>query len=179
MSPGSQPPLSCQRCQRRPASVLVTSVVNGEKSNRYLCEECAREEGAYHLMLDPQFSVHNVLGGLIGQVPKTAPMGDTKEMVCPHCGHSYQRFAETGRLGCDRCYDCFGAQLDPLIRRLHGASDHHGKIPARAGSRLKRRKEVEHLREQLQEAIAKEAFEDAAALRDQIRRLEASTAEEP
>jgi protein arginine kinase activator len=44
---------------------------------------------------------------------------------------------------------------------------------------LKRRREVEHLREQLQEAIAKEAFEDAAALRDQIRRLEASTAEEP
>ena len=172
MSPGNQAPLSCQRCQRRPASVHFTRVVNGEKSDRYLCEECAREEGAYHFMLDPQFTVHNVLGGLIGQVPESTHAGDQTNLACPHCGHTYQRFAETGRLGCDRCYEAFRPQLDPLFRRLQGAVSHHGKIPSRAGARLKRQQQIDHLREELRQAISAEAFEDAAKLRDEIRRLE-------
>ncbi|MCL5065351.1 MAG: UvrB/UvrC motif-containing protein [Firmicutes bacterium] len=178
MSPGNPVPLSCQRCQRRPASVHFTRVVNGEKSERYLCEECAREEGAYHFMLDPQLTVHNVLGGLIGQVPESSHQGTSSQVVCPHCGYTYQRFAETGRLGCDRCYETFRPQLDPLVRRIQGAVTHHGKIPGRAGARLKVRQQVEHLRDQLHQAVDAEAFEEAAKLRDEIRRLEVSSTEE-
>lgn len=168
----NETPLSCQRCQRRPASVHLHTVVNGEKSERYLCEECAREEGAYHFMLAPPFTVHNVLGGLIGQVPESMQTGAKETAHCPHCGHTYQRFAETGRLGCDRCYQTFRPQLDPLVRRLQGAVHHRGKIPARAGARLKLQQQVNQLRERLRQAVADEAFEDAATLRDHIRQLE-------
>jgi protein arginine kinase activator len=47
-----------------------------------------------------------------------------------------------------------------------------GKIPARAGSSIKAKKEVEHLREELQRRVTEEAFEEAAELRDKIRMLE-------
>jgi protein arginine kinase activator len=47
-----------------------------------------------------------------------------------------------------------------------------GKIPARAGSFVRIKKEVEKLREELQRKVAEEAFEEAAELRDKIRKLE-------
>lgn len=168
MTPGQ--PLTCQRCGRRPATVHFTAVSGNEKTDRYLCEECAREEGAYHLMLGPQFTVHNVLGGLIGQVPATLP--PTAGTPCPHCGHTYQRFAETGRLGCDRCYETFRDPLEPLVRRIQGATQHRGKVPRRSGERLRQAQQLEDLRRQLQELVAKEAFEEAARVRDQIRQIE-------
>ena len=174
MSEGSAAPLSCQRCQQRPASVHFTRIVNGEKSDRYLCEECAREEGAFHFMLDPQFTVHNVLGGLIGQVPETVKLAT--QVACPRCGYTYQQFAEAGRLGCDTCYQTFRPQLEPLVRRLQGATSHRGKIPARAGVKLRQQQALNELRERLRKAIATEAFEEAAKLRDTIRTLEEETA---
>ena len=173
MSESNQAPLSCQRCHRRPASVHFThQVMNGEKSDRYLCDECAREEGAYHFMFDPQFTVHNVLSGLIGHVPEALRQGVEAETRCPHCGYTYPRFAETGRLGCARCYETFRPQLEPLVRRLQGANSHHGKIPARAGLRLRQQQELSGLRERLRLAVEAEAFEEAAGLRDKIRDLD-------
>ncbi len=175
MSESSAPPLACQRCQRRPASVHFTRIVNGEKSDRYLCEECAREEGAFHFMLDPQLTVHNVLGGLIGQVPETLKLAT--QVACPRCGYTYQQFAETSRLGCDACYQAFRPQLEPLVRRVQGATSHRGKIPVRAGGKLRQQQALHELRERLRQAIAAEAFEEAAELRDTIRALEEKTAD--
>ncbi|MCL6562882.1 MAG: UvrB/UvrC motif-containing protein [Firmicutes bacterium] len=167
---GVQAPV-CQRCLKRPATVQFSKVVNGEKSERLLCEECAREEGAFHFMLGPVFTVQNVLGGLIGQVP--GPVRPSfQERRCPHCGYTYQRFAETGRLGCDRCYETFADQLEPLIRRIQGRASHHGKVPGRAGRAYLRQREIARMKAELKAAVEREEFERAAELRDQIRRLE-------
>ncbi len=165
--------LICQRCNQNPASVHFTKVVNGEKTDRYLCEECAQEEGAYHFMLGPQFTVQHVLGGMIGQEPLGAARTETSTKRCPHCGYTYQRFAETGRLGCDRCYQTFAAELDPLVRRLHGSVEHHGKVPVRGGRQWLQQQQLTNLRVRMKQAVEREAFEEAANLRDEIRQLEA------
>ncbi|MBX5468229.1 MAG: UvrB/UvrC motif-containing protein [Firmicutes bacterium] len=161
----------CQRCHQRPATVQVATVVNGEKRERRLCEECAREEGAFHLVLTPVFTVQNLLGGLVGQGvgPLRPVWGDRR---CGYCGYPFQRFAETGRLGCDRCYEAFADQLEPLIRRIQGRSSHHGKVPRRGERQLLRRRELEQLRAELRGAVEREEFERAAELRDRIRALE-------
>lgn len=163
----------CQRCQERPAQVHFSKVVNGEKSERYLCEDCAREEGAFHFMLGPQFTVQHVLGGLIGQAKggslSNRAMPDAKN--CTYCGYSYREFAETGRLGCARCYETFKNELNPLILRLHGRVEHRGKLPRRGARHLETKRELEGLRQRMADAIQREAFEEAAQLRDQIRHL--------
>ena len=162
----------CQRCESRPASVHVSTVVNGEKFDRLLCEECARQEGAYHFMLIPQFTIQHVLGGLIG----ASPTGQLRQAVvdksCPVCGYSYKQFAETGRLGCDHCYDAFHEELEPLVKRLHGSVEHHGKVPKRAGQNILQQRTRDESRRKMQDAIAREAFEEAAKWRDEIRVLE-------
>lgn len=168
----------CQRCQQKPAQVHFSKVINGEKSERYLCEDCAREEGAFHFMLGPQFTVQHVLGGLIGQAGVPANRAAVDARRCPHCGYTYREFAESGRLGCDRCYETFQSELNPLVLRLHGRVQHRGKFPARGAKKLNARRELERLRELMADAINREAFEEAAEIRDQIRRIEGGEAHE-
>ena len=85
---------------------------------------------------------------------------------------SYRDFQQTGKIGCSVCYDTFRTQLEPLLRRVHGSSVHSGKIPHRTGGRLETKHEIEVLRAALKESVEKEAYEQAAEYRDQIRALE-------
>ena len=162
----------CQRCQQKPAQVHFSKVVNGEKSERFLCENCAKEEGAFHFMLGPQFTVQHVLGGLIGQGAFPASRTQLDARSCAARGYTFQEFADTGRLGCDQCYKRFENELSPLILRLHGRVEHRGKFPARGARVIQEKRELEKLREAMADAIKREAFEEAAKLRDQIRSLE-------
>jgi protein arginine kinase activator len=67
--------------------------------------------------------------------------------------------------------------LGDLVRRIHGSTEHRGKIPARVGGGLRRQQTLNALRAELSQAVEAEAFEEAARLRDQIRRLEQEVAD--
>lgn len=157
----------CERCQQRPASVHVTRIVNGEKTELYLCQECARE-------LQPQlnFSIPQFLAGLLDYDPELEVKAPPSVESCPECGLTYEQFHETGRLGCPGCYHHLAERLDPLIRRIQGSSQHRGKVPRRAGGNLRLRREIENLRARLQQLVQQEEFEKAAQVRDRIRDLE-------
>lgn len=122
--------------------------------------------------------------------PTTEP-----QIQCPHCGYQLSTFRQTGRLGCTRCYEAFKTALEPLIGSIYGKARHveEGERPkveeeaAAPGSKAeaaetsapKKKKKaephgskVEELREKLQEAIQNEKFEEAAKLRDEIKKLE-------
>lgn len=170
-------PQMCQRCQQKPAQVHFSKVVNGEKSDRLLCEDCAREEGAFHFMMGPQFTVQHVLGGLIGQGGFPGGRSQVDTRTCSACGYTFRQFAETGRLGCDRCYEAFQDDLSPLVLRLHGRVQHRGKFPTRGAQALHAQRELEQLREAMNDAIKREAFEEAAQIRDKIKSLEGGKAQ--
>jgi protein arginine kinase activator len=91
---------------------------------------------------------------------------------CPNCGLTYVQFRQTGRLGCSQCYEAFSQRLIPLIKRIQGSTEHTGKIPLRRGHGAQRQRQLETLRVNLNRAVAREEFEEAARLRDQIRELE-------
>jgi protein arginine kinase activator len=122
------------------------------------------------------FSFHNLLGGLLGyEQPSLGGLTGHQPQHdrCSTCGFSFQQFAQYGRFGCADCYTSFAKQLEPMIRRVHGgATTHTGKVPQRTGGLIKKRKELHGLRDQLQQKIQLEQFEEAAVLRDQIRELE-------
>lgn len=85
---------------------------------------------------------------------------------------TYTQFTKIGRFGCDECYDQFAERLDPLFRRIHGTTDHAGKIPKRNGGLIHDKRQIESLKKHLKLLIEREEFEEAAKLRDQIRELE-------
>ncbi|MGE5653341.1 MAG: UvrB/UvrC motif-containing protein [Bacillota bacterium] len=165
----------CQECQKRPATVHYTKIVNGQKSEMHLCEQCAGSvnDFVFPLGLDNTFSLNQILAGLM----EMDPTGDkairqTGPARCPNCGLTYAQFRQSGRLGCGECYQAFGGQLLPLLKRIHGSAEHTGKIPERSGSAAQNRRRLEQLRADLNRAVAREEFEHAAELRDQIRKLE-------
>jgi hypothetical protein len=60
-----------------------------------------------------------------------------------------------------------------LLRRIHAGCAHSGKVPVAVKSRVKTIRQLDQLKEELQQRIINEEFEAAALLRDQIRALEA------
>jgi protein arginine kinase activator len=95
--------------------------------------------------------------------------------TCPGCGLTIADFKRTGRLGCSRCWSAFDGSLRGLLRKLHGGTQHAGKVYLPPDpTEVDRAARISSLRRSLQRAVDGEDFERAAALRDQIRRLEAA-----
>lgn len=160
----------CERCQKRQACVHITQIVNGQKQEQHLCEECAKEMDMTVLAVNPHvFTIQDFLKGMF-----QAPSHETPRTsrACPECGMTYQDFSRTGKIGCGSCYKTFAAELEPVIRRIHGTSAHTGKVPRRSGEVLGVQQKLKRLKQSLERAVAREEYEDAAKFRDEIRRLE-------
>lgn len=154
----------------------LTKIINGEKTEYFLCEVCARDQGDFEFPFDVEFPLHQFFTDILEIIPpggaEKLPRGVSEGLQCSSCGLTYAQFMQIGRLGCDSCYRIFSPGLYPLIRRLHGNHKHIGKVPAKAGSSLKLKREVERMRGEMQKKIYEEDFEEAAKLRDEIRKLE-------
>ena len=59
-----------------------------------------------------------------------------------------------------------------MLRNMHRGSIHTGKVPARLVETRRRNQELARLRGDLEKAVMEERFEEAASLRDAIRRVE-------
>ncbi|MGI6574281.1 MAG: UvrB/UvrC motif-containing protein [bacterium] len=164
----------CEECKRRTATVLIRKTINNKTTELHLCEQCAREKGELNFISGTDFSLQKLFASLLDSDPGLAELDfrHSQEVKCPQCGLTYQDFRKTGRLGCGRCYDTFRSRLEPLLRRIHGQTQHKGKVPHRIGGNLKVKQELQSLKEALNEAVKREEFEKAAVLRDQIRDLE-------
>ncbi|MBE3581473.1 MAG: UvrB/UvrC motif-containing protein [Thermoanaerobacteraceae bacterium] len=158
----------CERCQQKPASVHFTQIVNNQKTELNLCPDCARE-----LENQWSFSLPKFFASLLNYEPGLGLTVDRAPTQCGECGLTFAQFQQGGLLGCPECYHTFESRLDPLLRRLHGSTQHRGKVPRRAGGNLRIQREIDKLRRELQELVAQEAFERAAEVRDRIRQLEA------
>jgi len=165
----------CEKCQKRPAAVHMTKIINGEKTESNLCEECAQESQGFNLGFNPNLILQNIFAELFNDAhPGQGPVkiAGAEPIRCDNCGFTENHFTRLGRLGCDKCYEVFEPKLDPLIQRVHGNIRHTGKIPRRTGGTLAVKKEIADLRQVLQQAVAREEYEEAARLRDEIRKLE-------
>lgn len=173
----------CEECQIRPATVHITKIVNNEKTQMHLCEECAKQK---HLAFSSGFSPFGFDGSgfSIGKLlssffesPEDSFMGISEEQKCDRCGLTFSEFTKSGRFGCSHCYETFKGQMDPLLRRIHGKTYHIGKVPRRTGGEIRVRNELSRLRGELQEAINAEEYERAAVLRDKIKEIEKTNKE--
>lgn len=172
----------CQECGNKPATLHFTKIINGEKTEYHFCESCAREKGEMIPGTSGGFSIHNLLSGLLDFEPtnngnSTIGQKAPQALHCDHCGLTYSQFSKIGRFGCSECYKHFSGRLDPLFRRVHGTTEHAGKIPKRRGGQIHYKREVEQLKRDLHVLIENEEFEQAAKLRDQIRELEKKLSE--
>jgi protein arginine kinase activator len=158
--------MKCQKCPNA-ATLHITEIVSEEHVEElHLCEVCAHK-----YLSEPQ--------------PKTTgtkllpqPSADDAEEMggmnreCEVCGIKFVDFRNTGRLGCPHDYDVFHDELVQLLENIHGETRHAGKVPRRLPQSKQTQAELMQLRKQLLQAVHKEAYEEAARIRDRIRHLE-------
>lgn len=160
----------CDHCGKNDAVIHLTQIVNNKMSTFHLCEPCAAAKGLEPGTSTASFPLTDFLAqmgkGSEGSSP--APNGP-----CSFCGLTIEDFKKSGRVGCSHCYVTFETHLRGLLRRLHGGTQHLGKVylpPDPTETELQDR--LAGLRRKLDKAVASEDFERAAQIRDQIRALE-------
>ncbi|UKS25624.1 UvrB/UvrC motif-containing protein [Paenibacillus sp. HWE-109] len=162
----------CQECGKRPATLHFTKIINGDKNEFHICENCAREKGEMIPGTSNGFSIHNLLSGLLDFEPSSLSAAKSQAIRCENCGLTYSQFSKLGRFGCGSCYQSFSEKLDPLFKRVHGNIVHVGKVPKRSGGIIQCKREVDTLKKDMMACIEAEEFEEAAKIRDQIREIE-------
>ena len=124
----------------------------------------------------------------------------TTTMQCDNCGTTYDEFIDTGKFGCSNCYDIFADGLDNVLKNIHGSARHVGrrsnlsledrktveedvqKVKGKKTTEVEKNKEnakqnnskeekIKQLNMDLKKAIKEERYEDAAKIRDEIKKL--------
>ena len=190
----------CTNCNKNPAIVSFNQITDDKNQPKSLCLECMLKmvTGGDMSSLDELFkhlpsggiklstvmpinpgepaSLDNIFKGLMNSItgmqaqqplPVLAP-----ESFCISCGMSHEDFKSSGKFGCNACIQAFSGEVNALLKNIHGSINHAGKFPKTHGDDIKTKRQVDILRLDLKKAIDDENYEQAALLRDQIRKLE-------
>lgn len=172
----------CDKCKKNEAKVYYTEIINGEKKEQHLCEECALEYTSFSMgsgMFNQEMTLGSLLSSILGNYSSSGSLHGTeqteKEPSCKKCGMTYSEFLKEGRFGCAECYESFRKALEKSLRNIQGSDTHTGKRPkgfeTKTEKLVKELPEIDKLSIKLQDAIEKEEFEEAARIRDRIRQL--------
>ena len=150
--------MNCEKCSEREANFFYSTNINGEKSQRRLCTQCAHEEG-FGEMLRPGAMFDDAFDGFFDDF--FAPMRSFMSLPS---------------------FDFFGGGesriMAPSFPRLRivldgdRAETQDAKPALEVDEATKLLREKEALKAQLAEAVKTENFEKAIELRDKLRALE-------
>jgi protein arginine kinase activator len=159
--------MMCDDCNHRPATRPYKEFMMDGKVIEYnLCDDCAKKRGITgHKKLTPLEILQKLL--------KEKNAHD-EQIICPECFLSLAEFKRIGRFGCGHCISVFEPYIKNLINEIHHADRHVGK-KLKTGER--KGLEIYRLREDLKKAIEKEAYEEAAKIRDKLKSLDQEHAE--
>jgi len=164
--------MQCQICNKKTATIHLTEIAEGLRTEMHMCEQCAIEQG---IAAKSQVSINELLSSLLAVQPSDDELFGPSEQKtsCPHCGFTLDQFRKEGVLGCPYDYELFEKSLLPLIERAHnGKTNHSGKVPSKTPQDMKKQIEHLNLHQQLETAVRNEDYERAAKLRDKIKQFE-------
>jgi len=171
----------CDNCGKNEANVKYTQIINGVKKEMKLCEKCSKELGIDDINFNMPIDFSSFLGDLISDYEENnfMPMMPTpKKLKCHYCNTTYSEFLNTGKFGCAECYDAFSNKIESVLKRIHGSNKYLGRKSKKAVNKVQKNQEqkeddkLKKLEKDLKQAIKEERYEDAAKLRDEIKKLE-------
>ncbi|MGI6562407.1 MAG: UvrB/UvrC motif-containing protein [Clostridia bacterium] len=186
--------MMCQKCKVREATVTITKLVQNMQITMQLCPECSK---SFTHEIHKQISgVNNLLMNLAGTSELLEQGTDENGMVCHQCDMSFADFRKNGMVGCEECYQTFRDRFASILKKLHGNYRHVGlsyeemkkdtlprtESTENKGVQAKENKnenvaeQIKNLKKALEEAVAREEYEEAAKIRDMIRIMEDESA---
>ena len=179
----------CDNCGKREANVRYSENINGRKKELHLCEECSKKLGIENMDFNMPIDFSSFFGGLLEDFGTNDFMplfNEVKQLKCDNCGYTFEDIVNTGKLGCENCYSVFEDRLDPIIKKIQGSNKHVGRTGKIIDSKITEKinnkdsktennkdvSKVEKLQNDLKKAIKEEKYEEAAKIRDEIKKLE-------
>ena len=160
----------CSVCKEKPATLFLTTIsADNKKQNLDLCDECAKAKGIDNPTAFMIADADVMLG--LGAAQEIEQAAGGVELKCPRCGFTQADFKKSGRLGCPDCYQTFAEGLSGLLKTMHKATQHTGKAPESLRQSREISDRLKTLQKKLSRAIELEDFEQAAILRDELKRL--------
>lgn len=173
----------CAICSKNEATIHIQEISGGNKKILHICSECAArktadgpavEIGGFKLAeMLYNLTEKMKLPGIQATTQKADSSSESKPLTCPGCGWDTQGLRNTGRLGCDQCYETFRDIIDGAIGNMHHGRVHVGKKPGddvnSASSQLMLK--IMSLQKDLEDFILREEYEKAATVRDEIAKL--------
>jgi protein arginine kinase activator len=98
------------------------------------------------------------------------------QTVCPVCSWTPEKIRKhDGKVGCPACYQTFDKLIKEAVSQVQRGALHLGKRPhgVKTDSPAVKRNEIDSLKKELQNLIAREEYEAAALCRDRINILKA------
>ncbi len=159
-------PMECSGECRRPIQVLYTEIIGKTISRMAMCEECP----VLHQKLRGSGATSEAMGKI------------QTSLVCGGCGMALDEVKMGASLGCPLCYDVFKeevihemVQLEQLPPKTafqkKGEPLHIGRSPGHQ-QQIDPSLKLLALQQALHETLGREDYEQAALLRDQIRKIE-------
>jgi len=168
--------MQCDSCKTKTATVHLTEIVDGLRTESHLCKNCAQQEG---VTIKSQLSLNELLSSLLAAHQQTDENGisEKSNIACPKCGITMEQFRKQALLGCPNDYEVFGDDLRQIIEKTQDNNlTHKGKVPAQiqtsSSARPEEQNKTEELKKQLSLAVEKEDYELAAKIRDQLKTLQ-------
>lgn len=178
----------CDNCGENDANVRYTQIVNGIKKELHLCEKCSNELGISNLgMSDFNFDMPMNMSSFFADFLNDAQndfmpkLGENKKLECNECGMTYEEFLDNGKFGCGNCYETFTEKIDPILKSIHNGNRHIGRKGVQNITKLNKEvdtnnvelNKLEKLQIDLKKAIKEERYEEAAKIRDEIKKIQA------
>ncbi|MCK4352691.1 UvrB/UvrC motif-containing protein [candidate division WOR-3 bacterium] len=152
----------CDICHKEEATVFYSIIINNQKTELHLCEECAAKKG---LIKPPLPSMFKEFLPLMPHEP------EFEKLKCLKCGLTYKEFRRLGKFGCPECYKAFEKKILPLLRKIHGNTQHIGKTTLIQAKKYEKESKLFELKQKLKKAVEDESYEEAAHIRDEIKKL--------
>lgn len=171
----------CSHCGKREANFHYKQVNNGHATEAHLCTECARELGYLNKDNFASMGSFGNFGMGFADMFKellgfpSALGSATKTLTCGSCGTAYDDFINSGLLGCEDCYDEFARDIENILTKIQPSTVHKGKAASKASKaepKGEKPSEIDGLKAELKKAVDEERYEDAAEIRDKIKKLE-------
>ncbi len=158
-------PLECSEC-RRVIRVRYTEVIGNTCNSLSMCSECPELEKRLQGTKGTQSSL---------------PADGATGLACGNCGTTLEAIRIGTLVGCSTCYEVFESVIIDELQRAQSIPSrlisgkrsqilHMGRSPGEA-KEMSISVRLVALNEALNETLAKEDYEQAALLRDQIRDL--------
>lgn len=158
----------CEVCHKEEATVFLTEIVNGVKTEKHMCNSCAAKEKSRMYSED---SFQQFLTGLLKLTGDEKSRQPKQVSECPKCGMTLDEFRKKSKLGCDTCYESFKPYVKHIVKSVHGGSTHMGKKPKRLLEAEVHKEKIDNLESELKIAIMEEDYMRAAKIRDQLTKL--------